>query len=109
MIRRSLDKLTAEMIFEVLGDFVFDKRFQKNEHQTERGLDSDLILTDSDRAVYTASLKMNMVTLPAEGDCKFFGQVACQLVGSLLRFGGGHRVLSTHINIGHRDSVDVSR
>jgi hypothetical protein len=27
----------------------------------------------------------------------------------LLRFGGGHRVLSTHINIGHRDSVDVSR
>ena len=96
------------MIFEVLSDFVFNKRFQKNEHQTERGLDSDLILTDSDHAMHAASLKMNMVTLPAIVDFKFFGQVACQLVGSMLRFVGGHRVLSTHINMGHRHSVDVS-
>ena len=96
------------MIFEVLSDFVFDKRFQKNEHQTERGLDSDLILTDSNHAMNTRSLKMNMVTLPAVVNVKFFGQVACQLVGCLLRFAGGHRVLSTHINSGHRHSVDVS-
>jgi len=91
-----------------LCDFVFDQRFQKNEHDTERGLDSDLILADSDPAVYTRSFEMDMVTLPTVVDFKFSGQIVGQFICRLLCFLGGHGMVGAHINMRHRDSLDAT-
>ena len=95
------------MVLEILSDFFFDYRFQKYKHQTECGLDSDLVLADSDHSVHAGPLKMDMITIPAVVNIELPGQIAGQFVSCLLRIFSRHRVLCTHIDSGHRDSLDA--
>lgn len=112
MAFRPSDEFAAKVGLQVFRDFGLDKRFQKNEHQAQNGLDSDLVLADSDPAVYTGSLKMNMVTFPTVVDFKLLGQVAREFIGCLLCLFGRHRVLRAHIymrhNLNSRTSVRAS-
>lgn len=97
-----LGKAAAEVIFQVLGDLFLDHRLKENKHKPEPGLDSDLILTNSDGAVDSGSLKMNMVAFPAVIDVKFLREVARQFIRSFLRFFCWHGMPCKHIYVGHQ-------
>ena len=97
-----LIKGAAEVVLEVADDFFFDQAFEHDQQQSQLSLDSNLFLADSDHAVHTGSLKMNVVFLPAIIDTEFLSQIPGEIVRRLLGIFFIHRVVGAHIYKRHR-------
>ena len=101
-LKEALIKGAAEVTLQITDNFILNPAFQQSQQQTQLSLDSNLFLADSDHAVHTGSLKMNVVFLPAIIDTEFLSQVPGKIVRRLLGIFFIHRVVGAHIYKRHR-------
>src|SRR3990172_9909138 len=91
----------TEMALQILSDFVFDHAFKHRQQKTQLSSNEDFMFSNRNAAVYTRSLEVNHISIPAVINVKLSRQIAGKIVRGLLGISMVHLVKCANINRRH--------